>query len=611
MKLWVLVLFSTLALRAADYATYIGDDLASRPKAITTDSAGNTYVLADRRNFPGYFVGTRLVKLNRAGALVSDLDLTDLVPRANSVAVDGAGNVFLVDSGGSVTKMDGRGAVLLSVPLGGTQGGTTLKAVAVDAAGFIYVAGETGAPDYPHVGGSLAGVVQGGPYPTYGGFFAKLSPAGKIIYAGAIAATQYCSLCVPSTGTSGNAIAVDSAGNAYIAGNTTGLALTGTEGTANAKGTGNFLMKLDPVGAVAFLNFEFGSYVGVDSGNNVYTAGGGGVAKLNPAGGVIWTDPLAVFGGTPSSTSLAVDAAGNVWIVGQANPGPSGSSSVEYLAEINSAGAVLSTEPRATNTTDAGLAVDLNGLVHLAGSTGLISTFTPGQGQAPRIFGIANAAGGVLSGRVTTGEIIAIYGEHFGAAANVGNTRLSFANGSGTALQSPSVLYVSDTQINAIAPPFDPSNATSGLQITINGVALAAMRLAVDPAAPEIFQVASGSAGMNQAGVNQDGSLNSSDHPAKPGSFVSVWASGAGGSGPQIASGAYEYPFCSCAVVAGSYNNVLNGSLYAPYFGAAPGLMASVTQVNFQIPTGVQGPITVRLNVNGVYSDPVEIWVAP
>jgi uncharacterized protein (TIGR03437 family) len=595
LKLSILILFSTLALRAADYSTYIGDDLASRPKGIATDASGSTYVLADRRNVAGYFVGTVLVKLNPSGAIVSNLDLTDLAPGTNAIAVDSPGNVYLVTSGGSLMELDGHGNVLFSMQLGGTQGTASLNAVAIDAAGSIYVGGETDASDYPHAGGSPQGSVQAGIEPTYGAFFAKLSPTGKIIYAGAIAATKSCLLCRPTTRTSATAIALDSAGNAYIAGNTTGSALTGTEGTPNAAGTGDFLLKLDPSGALAYIQLGFGGVVAVDSVGNVYTGNAGGVAKLNPAGGTIWVGPLSNNIGL---VSLAVDSAGNVWFAGFPN-GP------EYLEEIGASGTGVFIEHRPPNTTDAGLAVDSNGIVHLAGSTGLISTFTPSQSQAPRIFGIGNAAGGVLSGRVAPGEIISIYGENFGSAANVGNTSLSFLNGCGGRLQAPAILYVSDTQINAIVPPLAQTDATSDLELTINGVALPPMRVVIDPAEPEIFQTLFGAA------INQDGSLNSSMNPAKPGSFVSLWASGAGGSGPQIASGAYEYPSCPCAVIGGSYNNAFNGSLYTPYFGAAPGMMASITQVNIQIPQAVQSTISVRLNVYGIYSDPVAIWIAP
>lgn len=293
---------------------------------------------------------------------------------------------------------------------------------------------------------------------------------------------------------------------------------------------------------------------------------------------------------------MAIDPAGNVWLSGRGSSG-------EFLSEMNSSGAGLAfSESRPANTVAAGLALDSNGVLHLAGSTGLISTFTPSQSQAPRIFGVANAAGGALSGRIANGEILSIYGEHFGPAANSKDIASSFS-GFNAGLY---VMFVSDTQINAIVPNLSDAVSTM-LQLTVNGVSLGPMRLAIDPVDPEIFQTSSGS-----AAVNQDGTLNSSTNPAKTGSFVSIYASGAGGSGPEIASGAYQYTHTQCAIIipAGA-SPVLNGSLYVPYCGAAPGLIASVTQIDFQIPPAFPPHISVELNVDGIYSDPITLWVAP
>ena len=56
------------------------------------------------------------------------------------------------------------------------------------------------------------------------------------------------------------------------------------------------------------------------------------------------------------------------------------------------------------------LTVDPNGVVHAAGETGLISTITPEAMPSARILGIMNAAGSVLSGRISSSEVISIFG---------------------------------------------------------------------------------------------------------------------------------------------------------------------------------------------------------
>ena len=63
--------------------------------------------------------------------------------------------------------------------------------------------------------------------------------------------------------------------------------------------------------------------------------------------------------------------------------------------------------------------IDQSGVIHVAGETGLISTVTPAQPFASRILGIINAAGGVLSGRISPSEVISIFGFGLGPAIPV------------------------------------------------------------------------------------------------------------------------------------------------------------------------------------------------
>jgi uncharacterized protein (TIGR03437 family) len=125
-------------------------------------------------------------------------------------------------------------------------------------------------------------------------------------------------------------------------------------------------------------------------------------------------------------------------------------------------------------------------------------------------------------------------------------------------------------------------------------------------ASPEIFQHGDGAA----AAVNQDGTLNSAEHPAPPGSIVAIWATGIGPvpfgawQDGQIAPRAAE--FGCCQISAQVPANVLYG-------GAAPGIVAGVAQVNFQVPAQLTyyGPtLNVSLIAGGVTSQSVQIFVA-
>jgi hypothetical protein len=112
------------------------------------------------------------------------------------------------------------------------------------------------------------------------------------------------------------------------------------------------------------------------------------------------------------------------------------------------------------NTVAAGIAVDAAGTVYLAGATGLIAANGQPSANTAQVFGIANAAGGTLAGRITPGEVISIYGANLGPASGVtasfnsaGFLPVTLAGAQVVIDGIPApLLYVSGTQINAVAP---------------------------------------------------------------------------------------------------------------------------------------------------------------
>jgi len=102
-KLAFVVALATLSI-AGQYTTVVGDQYAYTVSAMTSDPAGNTYVVGKRQGAP-------------------------------------SPNLF-------VSKLDPNGTVLFTNFIGGT-GDNIPAAVAVDQAGGIYVAGETTSADFP------------------------------------------------------------------------------------------------------------------------------------------------------------------------------------------------------------------------------------------------------------------------------------------------------------------------------------------------------------------------------------------------------------------------------------------------------------------------------
>ena len=208
-------------------------------------------------------------------------------------------------------------------------------ALAVDAAGNIYVTGQTASTNFPSR--------IGGVYGNRDVFVAKLNPAGtQIIYLTILGGQQ--------TDTPGG-IAVDASGNVYVTGftlstdfpTTTGAYQTSFRGSESA-----FVAKLNSSGALVYSTYlggsgrDFATAIAIDVSGNAYVTGytsstnfpivggafqasyGGGfndafVTKLNPtATGLVYSTFLGGISDDTAS-SIAVDPAGNAYICGETN----------------------------------------------------------------------------------------------------------------------------------------------------------------------------------------------------------------------------------------------------------------------------------------------------
>jgi uncharacterized protein (TIGR03437 family) len=286
---------------------------------------------------------------------------------AMRIAVDAQGNSYLAGvttsanyPGASatpsndvlVTKFNSQGTLVYSTHVGGSQYDIGLG-IAVDSAGQAYVTGGTGSADFPtHAAAQSA-------YRGLGdGFVFALNAAGN--------GFVYSTYLGGSALDAGTAIAVDAAGNAYVAGITSST---------------NF-----PI-----MNALQGTLKGGAGGSNqfFFTLGDVFVTKLSPAGAIVYS---TYYGGSNDDAALAiaVDSSGSPYVAGfttstdfplksplQSKYGGAGSNSQVTFGDAfvfkltpDGSQAVYSTYLGGSGDDVAcGIAVDSSGSAYLAGST--------------------------------------------------------------------------------------------------------------------------------------------------------------------------------------------------------------------------------------------------
>jgi uncharacterized protein (TIGR03437 family) len=163
------------------------------------------------------------------------------------------------------------------------------------------------------------------------------------------------------------------------------------------------------------------------------------------------------------------------------------------------------------------------------------------------------------------------------------------------------LLYVSSTQINA-SFRFHMEGPATLRVITPDGSSEVSVQI-VD-AAPAIFQV-----GQVPAVVHTDGSLVSAASPATPGEALSLYLTGLGRPGTDIAAG-QPAPAAPLVFARGPVEVELAGQSISPFFaGLTPGF-TGLYQVNFTVPPTLgPGTPTLRLLVRGAASNVVRLNV--
>ena len=635
---FLLFLFIAGVSFAGQFTTSLGDSYPYVISAITTDSAGNTYIVGTRQ-----LVTAGTVTLNSSTNLgagtdvfVSKLDpsgnllFTDTfagkgVDTGTAIALDASGNIYIGGTTtspdfplsaalqtqsnpkgtGFITKLTNDGTTILySTYFGGVLGTSSISGLATDTKGNLYVTGLTAASDFAQTSGlpmaslSVAAV-----------FVAELPAAGgKMLYSAAIAPTgNQAFLTYQTAPQTAPGIAVDSAGEAFLRYNNT---------------SSGFIAKINAAGAgFGFSPLSFPANIdaiAVDTVGDAYFAAlGGNIAKLNPTGAAVWTFTLP-GAGVSNPISVALDASGDVWATGMTSlttfPNANGwTTGTDFLVGVNASGSQLIYSALYPSfTAQQAVSVDPLGLVHIAGLNGFAAAIDPKAAPAKNIFTLQNAFGGNATARISPAEVVSIYGPGIGPStavsatptnglypATLGGVQVS-VNGTNIPL-----LYVSANQINAVFPMEVTANSTATVRVT-NGSAVSANYpvriLASSPIA-------------NPTVINQDGTINSTSNPAPGGSIVTFYVTGFQSSFVPLADGQVatvaNNDACAlesgCVITARTVAFFHLGSFSAPttvlYAGAAPGMVAGVTQFNVQVGPPATPPPTNEffLALNGLY----------
>jgi PKD repeat protein/sugar lactone lactonase YvrE len=423
----------------------------SGPLGVAVDGSGLVYV-ADTGNNTIRTITALGVVNTLAGDVGSAPGYSDDTGTAaqfdtpSGLVVDGSGNVYVADTGNSVIRMIGAGAVVTT--FAGTAGSTgsmdgssgvalfnTPVSIARDSSGNLYVADQ--------LNENIRKLSAAGTVSTLAG------NAGSVGFAdGSGAAARFGD---PS------GIAVDSTGTVYVAdmSNDSIRQITPAGAVTTLAGSASVLGFTNGTGAAARFNSPYG--VAADSAGNVYVADGNAIRKITPAGKVTTFAGAAAAGAVDNTGTaarfnspydVAVDKDGNVYVADAGN---------NTIRKITPAGVVTTLAGTAGVTGSAdgsgaaaqfngpsSIAVDGNGIVYVADEVNsTIRKITP-SGDVSTLAGMAGSPGS---------------SDGNGSAAR-------FANPSGVAVDGNGTVYVADA-FNDTIRKITPAGAVS----TVAGVA--------------------------------------------------------------------------------------------------------------------------------------------
>ena len=547
-----------------------------------------------------------------------------------SVAVDTKGNYYILDSYTSVVRMVTAGTgIIVTISGNGTPGFEDAQDIyGCPASGNAGPASATVAPNclsqLGHLPLNLTVDASGNVYVADTNNFRirKVDTSGNTStfagngvrgYTNDGMAASNAELYFPA------ALAFDSSGNLYVAdyGNHTVRKIAVT--TASGVSTSGNITTVAGNGAFGYsgdggpaTSATLGNPVSlaIDSAGNIYI----GDIYSNTIRKVTTDGKIQTLYSNVTAQSLAVDTAGNLYFVDgisptvqkilpggtvltiagiPGSPGYSGDGGPATMAQLDFPESVF---------------VDSSGNVYVADMFNqIIRLLNP----VPFTIGaVTNAAApSSIQGAIAPGEILAVFGAGIGPSALTPFTASGGYIGSqiaGTQVYingySVPLIYVSASVIAAIAPYEIANSSTANVTVVYQGQDTNTFVVPVATAAPGIFTANATGSGPAAAVNIQNGTINGAANPASRGSYVSLYISGAGQTSPAGTDGlianSAPYPQTVQPVTV----QIGGQSAVVTYAGVTPTVVQGLTQVNVQIPTGIQpgSAVPIALQVGGI-----------
>jgi Chitobiase/beta-hexosaminidase C-terminal domain/Beta-propeller repeat/NHL repeat len=571
------------------YSTYLGgsgtNGNGDEGNGITVDSAGDAYVVGTTysTNFP-----------------------------VTPVAFQSANNAALAENGSTIfiTELNPAGTALLySTYLGGsgTSGsGDFGYGIALDSANNVYVTGATYSTDFPVTCGAF---LTANPSTTNGAptaFVAKLSPtANALVYSTYLGGSG--NGASPAQGDVAQAIAVDSAGDAFLTGYTF---------------SSNF-----PVTDKAFQ----AEYAGSATTSNAFAT------KLNPGGtALVYSTYLGGSDGDYGN-SLAIDASGDVFVAGStASPnfpvtsgafqtGFAGESSIgpnAFVTKLNPAGtdevystylggnglwsdAVFSYFPPVTGDSATAIAVDSSGFAYVAGNTGS-SNFPVTAGALEGAGDFVDVATGFVTKLSLNGSSL-VYSTYLeGAGTSV----------SGLAVDSTGTAYITGSAPSASAGLSGGFQTTPDALPNPSSTGTAAFLVKLNPSATVLnyATLLGGSSNDGATAVAVDNTGNayltgfttSTNFPTTAGAFQTTYGSPSAELIPTYLSILSQQ--LTCSVQFAGYSVFVNLMVNSDSNGPSPTGSVFITgqfEVGETVPVSASSPGTAVVDLDGTSSSGV------